>query len=129
MIRIEYCPLRFPFKLSKRLELNAVRSPSEVAASRIRKRFSAVGHFGDDFLNNFLDVLHLGDVSLARVKLGCDGEVPDFREAAAKITDMFVDSEDLLHDEHDRKRLSGCRHGPVGGHLKIAARDLDLSGG
>jgi hypothetical protein len=41
LIRIEYCPLRFPFRVSRRLELSAARSPSEVAESRMRKRFSA----------------------------------------------------------------------------------------
>ena len=31
LIRIEYCPLRFPFRASKRLELRAARSPVVVA--------------------------------------------------------------------------------------------------
>jgi hypothetical protein len=38
---MEYCPLRFPFKASRRFEFNAARSPSDVAASRMRSRFSA----------------------------------------------------------------------------------------
>jgi len=32
LIRMEYCPLRFPFRASNRLELSAARSPSDVAA-------------------------------------------------------------------------------------------------
>jgi hypothetical protein len=41
LMRIEYWPLRSPFRASSRFEFNAARSLKLVAASRMRNRFSA----------------------------------------------------------------------------------------
>ncbi len=38
------------------------------------------------------------------IQLRRDGQVAELGEAAADVLDVFVDAEDLLHDEDDRER-------------------------
>ena len=62
-----------------------------------------VRHFGNDFRDDFLEILDLRDVSLTGVEFGSDREVAEFGKSAADILDVFVDTENLLHHEHHRK--------------------------
>ena len=41
---------------------------------------------------------------------------------------MFVDAEDLLHDQHDGERPVPGRHRPVAGDGALGDGDLDLAG-
>ena len=65
------------------------------------------------------DVLNLGDIALAGVEFGGDGQIAEFGQAAADILDVLVNTEDLLHDQDRGERARPLRHGPIGRDLAV----------
>ena len=76
---------------------------------------------------DLIDGRELRDIALPRVELGGDREIAQLGEAPADILDVFVDAEDLLHDQHYRKRPAARWHRAISRDRLIADRNLHFA--
>ena len=78
-----------------------------------------VGHFRDEFGDQFRNLRVLGRIALAHVKLRCDCEVTRLGEAPAEVLDVLVHPKDFLNNEHRRERAALVRHRPIGRNFDV----------
>ena len=86
-----------------------------------------VGHFRDEFGDQFRNLRVLGRIALAHVKLRCDCEVTRLGEAPAEVLDVLVHPKDFLNNEHRRERAALVRHRPIGRNFDVGGLHLDFA--
>ena len=75
-----------------------------------------VGYLGDD-LHNRRDISEAGDVAPAGEQIRRHRKIPELRQTAADILDVFVDAEDLMNDDYGGERTTRRWHRTVSGNL------------
>jgi hypothetical protein len=75
-----------------------------------------------------VDISDLRYIALAGVQLRSNRHVAELCETAADVLDVFVHAEDLLNDQHDRKRPAFVGHCSIGGNIAVGDGDLYFAG-
>src|ERR1700722_12472059 len=85
-----------------------------------------VRRFAREIRHDLGNIRLLRGVAEAGIKIRRNREIAKMSPSAADILDMLVDAENLLYDEHRRKRTAMIGHRAIGRNVETARRYFHL---